>query len=911
MIDKDSPIVKEFLVESLEALSSISEELTAYEKIQDESQADEQINSIYRKVHTLKGSASFLSLKKLESLAHSAESILDYLREKQLQVNERIIDKLLESFDVCLDMVRSIETAGNEGNLDVSDLILKIESLLENELTAQIPLGDAHALNGEVQSTNSINTESVNTKDSLSLKTADVKETNIGQSSKDQLTDKNTSVVKQEVPKMAESKKRMEPRKSNKVEPVKTDTSTQTKSVADSTVRVNVKLLDKILNVVGELVLNRNQILQHAAENEEPHLSRLSHQLNVITSELQADIMKTRMQPVSAILSKFERVVRDLARSQKKKVKLEIQGQETELDKTLLEIIKDPLTHLIRNACDHGLETPEKRRANGKDETGHLLIATSHSGGQVSIDISDDGNGISVEKVKEKAVSKGILSAAEAEELSDKKAMNLIFAPGFSTAEQVTNISGRGVGMDVVKSNIEKIGGQCQVESIEGKGTTFKLQIPLTLAIIPALVINSGNETFAISQKNLVELVLLEDYEKDKIERIHDSEFFRLRGDLIPIIRLNSVLGIDDKKDLGHTNIIVLQADIGTYGLVVDEILDTQEIVVKPLSHKLKVNNIYAGATIMGNGNVALILDAKGIYSVVDKGQVETQSSIGDHQSLNENDIDIEEILLFQLHDERYYGIPLCLVDRLEEFSSDKLQLSGKQKLIRYRDMAMPIIDLNREVDYTNKPIDSDIEVSVVPSIVCKIRNRTFGFSVKSIQDIGRPETEIEYNSSSHSIMGTVYINGKLVTIIDVHQIVDKLELATHANTTNFKAKVLLAEDSILYQRVLQEALEANGFYVQLAENGQLALDYSLKSKYDILVTDIEMPLLNGFELTKKIKANDQYGDDFPVIAVTTRVSEQDLEHGKHVGITSHLKKINQDEVIKKVNDLISIKEGA
>jgi len=417
-------------------------------------------------------------------------------------------------------------------------------------------------------------------------------------------------------------------------------------SVIDSVVRVNVKVLDKIMNVVGELVLNRNQIVQFANSHEQSELNRLTQQLSIITTELQNDIMTTRMQPVGNVLSKFERVIRDLARKQNKKIKLIIKGEKTELDKTLLEAIKDPLTHLIRNAVDHGIESPEERVIANKPEEGIVMITSYHEGGQVTIEIKDDGGGINSVKVLEKAISKGIVTTEEAERMSEKQIINMIFSPGFSTAAEVTEISGRGVGMDVVKTNVEKIGGMVDIESEFGVGSTFKMKIPLTLAIIPALVVESDLESFAIPQINLVELVRIEDQNiSTKIEKLHDSEFFRLRGELIPIFRINEVLDLKNvhEKTMALTknledlnvessfknknknknenvqsgiNIVILNAEGKTYGLIVDKILDTQEIVVKPLSGALKHINIFAGATIMGNGHVALIIDARNDLAV-------------------------------------------------------------------------------------------------------------------------------------------------------------------------------------------------------------------------------------------------------------------------------------------------------
>lgn len=902
MADLNNPILKEFLLESQENLSSISEELTKYESGNDSD--PELIHSIYRKVHTLKGSASFLAFSKLENLTHSVETVLDHFREGGLSPAGEMIDLLLESFDCCQDVIRKIEETGEEGEVDYTELAGRIISLLEHQLinenaNADETVGDypGEMPEGTIEDPGEKEHDAV--QEEVPQETAP---TPVKMESAPEKTPDNTEAINK---KISEKKQQTPPAPTGK-------------SVADSTVRVNVQLLDKILNVVGELVLNRNQILQLSKENEEPELNRLSHQLNVITTELQTDIMTTRMQPVGAVFNKFERIVRDISRSQEKEIRLEIQGQETELDKTLLEVIKDPLTHLIRNAIDHGVEKPDERVAKGKPKAGSLAIKAYHAGGQVIIEISDDGNGINVPKVLEKAVSKGIMTQEEAEKCPHQKALNLIFHPGFSTSTQVTNISGRGVGMDVVKSNIERIGGKCDISSIEGKGTTFKLNIPLTLAIVPGLVVKGGGETFAIPQKNLVELVLLEDNEFEDIEKLYDSEFYRLRGELIPIFRMNETLSLTKEYEPEHhINIIVLNSEMGTYGLIVDDILDTQEIVVKPLSRKLKTGDVYAGATIMGDGSVALILDALGYFNMVDKGKGEAEHTQEDYQENLEakrGAMESEEILLFELEDNRHYGIPLCLISRLEEFNQEKVEMSGKQSLIKYRGAAMPLISLNNEVSYGQKKKAKLKEVTenshVLPCIVSQVKGQSVGFTVENIIDIARTESNINQESvESNGVMGTTYVNDHLITILDIHEIVEKLKILKRKTMDeNYKGRVLIVEDSTLYQRVLQESLESQNYEVFIADNGRKGLEALKKGdvKYDLVITDIEMPEMDGFELVRNIRESDGAFKDIPIVAVTTRVAEDDLKKGQDVGISRHLEKLNKEEVLESVQELLA-----
>jgi two-component system chemotaxis sensor kinase CheA len=881
MSDPNSAIIHEFLIESFENLSSISSELTQYEKDHTD---HELLNSIYRKVHTLKGSASFLAFKKLESITHCSENILDHIRSGEMETNPEIIDVLLESFDVCLEILKCIEETQNEGDKDYSHLLESLEKVEKGEsLCDEIEL----ACNQKVYEPLDLS--------SISYKLThkeEVKETEVVEE------EKILAVTKEE--KVSEVKNEV-----SKPETKQTNNSDNKKvvSLTDSVVRVNVQLLDKIMNVVGELVLNRNQILQYANVSDSSELNRLAQQLNVITTDLQTDIMTTRMQPVGSVLTKFERIVRDLSREQGKSIKLSITGKETELDKTLLEAIRDPMTHLVRNSVDHGIEASDKRVENGKAEEGHILIKSYHEGGQVTIEITDDGNGIDPDKILSKAISKNIVSKEKGATLSERQVLNLIFTPGFSTAEQVTNISGRGVGMDVVKSNIEKIGGSVDVHSVSGVGTTFKLKIPLTLAIVPALVVRSLGETFAIPQINLVELVRLEkDNEDTSIEKLHDSEFFRLRGELIPVFRLNESLKLqslskqnEDESD--SLNIVILNAEGQVYGLIVDHVLDTEEIVVKPLSRKLKDLNLFGGATIMGDGRVALIVDALGFFNSVDMGdsQKSEEHVFEDHEDFIRNG-EMQEILLTQLGDGRNYGIPLCLVNRLEEFSYEEIEWTGDQPLVRYGEQPMLLIDLEKSLclegeSSLKRGID---ENSVVACIVTRIRGNYYGLIVKEIKDIAFSESDVNQEMSDRDgIMGTIFINGKTISLLDIHKIVDSKKLGQKIDTSS--ESVLLVDDSPLYRRVQKEMITELGYKVLLASDGKEGVEKFIENpNLKFIITDIEMPNLNGWDFVKQVR---EVNSDIPVIGISSRITSKDEERGERSGFNCFVDKGNQEKV--------------
>lgn len=920
MVDVNSPIVKEFLIESFESLSNISEELTQFEKSSSDS---DLLNAIYRKVHTLKGSASFLGLKVLQNITHLSENILDEIREEKTKIDGDIVDVLLASFDACMTILKSIETSGSEGSDDYSTLLATLKKVEESHFSNEQSQESLGIDVGTVRNSENINTQDINLEKTSQPAVEVVKDEIVIKETAPNIEEIKVDVVNENVAasktgddelhklrlKAEELKEALKEEKANKGKVPKETVAVKSSSsnLVDSVVRVNVSLLDKIMNVVGELVLNRNQILQFANNDTSSELSRLAHQLNAITTELQTDIMTTRMQPVGSVLSKFERVVRDLSRQQGKNIKLSISGKETELDKTLLEAIRDPLTHLIRNSVDHGVEIPEKRLSNGKTEQGAINIRAYHEGGQVTIEIADDGNGIDPEKILAKAISKEIISAERGASLSKKQVLNLVFTPGFSTAEQVTNISGRGVGMDVVKSNIEKIGGSVDVSSKVGEGTVFKLKIPLTLAIVPALVVQSCNETYAIPQTNLVELVRIEENDDKKIENIQNSEFFRLRGDLIPIFRLDSSLALENcaegEEISEDVNIAILNAEGAIYGLVVDQVLDTEEIVVKPLSRELKEISIYGGATIMGDGSVALIIDALGYYNHMGRVQATKKSEVDLSQRHSEKEVAYnDEVLLCLLEDGREYGIPLAIVHRLEEFKKSDIEWSGEMPLVRYRGKAMPLIQLEKTIGVSKDSALNSKEEDIAV-IVINARGVQLGFVVTEIRDIAINHSKISTETSDRDgFVGTAFINEKTITILDIYKIVDSLPYGSESNTSSHKGKVLVVEDSELFLRIQREMFTESGYDVDTAIDGVDAMT-KINSKYVAVVTDVDMPNMNGVQLLKKIRESEEL-KELPVLAVSS-VVERKYDELMNEGFDFCFDKQNNYKAIEVIDKLI------
>ncbi len=547
----------------------------------------------------------------------------------------------------------------------------------------------------------------------------------------------------------------------------------------ESTIRVDVSLLDKLMSLVGELVLSRNQIVQFASTQAGTSLTTASQHLNLITSELQERVMKTRMQPIATVWSKFPRLVRDLTTEMGKLVRIEMEGRETELDKTIIEAIKGPLTHLVRNAIDHGLEEPAVRVAAGKQAEGRLLLRAYHEGGQVIIEIADDGRGIDIERVRQRSIERGLLTAQQGARLGDREVAELIFTAGFSTAAKVTSVSGRGVGMDVVKTHIGKIGGTIDIQSVAGAGTTFRVKIPLTLAIIPALIVSSAQQRFAIPQVNLVELVLLEgEAAIAGLETVHGAPVYRLRGDLLPLVFFNAELG-HEAQDWrpapgAPINIIVLQADERLFGLVVDEINDTQEIVVKPLQKQLKHIPLYAGATVMGDGRVQLILDVLGIAHRANVLGGIHESGAADGSADTDADGDVEALLLVQTDDNGRGAIPLSLVARLEEFPRAAIELVGGRKVVQYREEILPLIELRDALPERRLAPRSavDAEGGVVRVVVHSDLGRSMGIIVPNIIDIVEERLGILSDSTRTGVSGCAVIQERVTEILDVQDMI-------------------------------------------------------------------------------------------------------------------------------------------
>ena len=750
---------------------------------------------------------------------------------------------------------------------------------------------------------------------------------------------------------------------------VKTDELWQESVVPSSTgsesLRVNVNLLDSLMTLAGELVLTRNQLLQAIPARDYRSSKIIGKKIDIITSELQETIMLTRMQPMGNVFNKFPRVVRDMARNLGKEIELSIEGQDVELDKTLIEGISDPLTHLIRNAIDHGIESPEQRRKAGKDRTGLITMKAYHEAGQVIIEISDDGKGLDGEKFATTATARGFITEDQARTMSDRDKINLVFLPGFSLKEEVTDLSGRGVGMDVVKTNLDRLGGQVSLDSVPGKGTTIHIKVPLTLAIIPSQIIITEGERFAIPQVNLVELIRIPAGQvKNRIELVGDAEVVRLRSSLLPLVRLSDMIGVERTyRDLdGETptsdrreniadrrsrrtpgsedsssrdtllqtnalksesrarpdrryrvgsalNIAVVSTGDRKYGLVVDGLYDSEEIVVQPLGRHFKKLKGYAGATIMGDGKVALILDVGQLAEITNLSFVEKSERAthltGKAEKTGKDTMNMQSLLIFRSSENEQFAVPLNQVVRIAKIRAADIEDVGGKRVIQYRDKSLALFSIDQVAQV--QPLTDRDSLLVIIFILA---DREVGLMAMGPVDAVEVSLEVDGTTLKQpGIMGSAIIGDQTTMLVDIFDIIHTLnpewfsEKKEPPQPGMAAATILVVEDSNFFRNQIKGFIEDNGHRVMEAEDGLAAWDLLQKHAHEIslVVTDLEMPNLNGFELTSKIRGDERYAD-LPVIALTTLAEDGDIARGEKVGIDDYQIKLDREQLLESIN---------
>jgi two-component system chemotaxis sensor kinase CheA len=991
----DRELLAELVVESQDHLSALEPDLLALEKGVSPEETLELVNRIFRGIHSIKGGCGFLGITAVQNLTHAMESVLMKVRSRRLDISRAMVDVLLDGTDRVREMLADVSRSAE---IDATDIMIRMEPFLAAEPPADgccgAPIPDA-----------------IRSPDVMPLPAlipAPVPLNAAGRSGYIPLTAKaapgnvagtaGTAAGVAERP--AASTASLHPAASETPAPraagndadtgqpaaavIAGGTAGSQRATAPDVLRVKVDLLNRLLNLAGELVLVRNQLLQtldrkfnetaageaiftalqgavdeaqqrlrdvtesrHRAGDADEDareraeqivriLNRLGNRiesalpkrlselagmnatmvnLDAVTTNLQENIMRTRMQSIEALFGKLPRQVRQLAKQTGKEIELIVTGNEVELDKSIVEALSDPLNHLIRNSLDHGFEDPSAREAVGKSRTGRLDVRAFHEAGQVNIEIEDDGRGIDPRRLRAKAVEKGIITAEQATRLDDREAVLLVFAPGFSTAEQVSDISGRGVGMDVVRTNIESLGGSIEIDSQLGVGTRTRLKLPLTLAIIPSLLVRACGRRFAIPQVSLDELVRLRSGRDDqRIEQVQGAEVMRMRGDLLPLVRLSALLAIE--TDAGAragtaTYVAVLKTGEHRYGLVVDEVMDSEEVVVKQLPASLKESHCYAGATIMGDGSVAMILDILGIADAAGLRFTDQAKAVSaDEYSDSYLDrTESQTLLLFRnAPDGERFALNLALISRIEKVAMTDVQRVGNREFLKFGDGALRLLRLPDFLP-VKAPLEEPREVFV---IIPKMVKHPLGIIAWECDDVVSARVEVDRdNVRATGILGSGMINGDLTVFLDIFGLFEAAEpeiyRADEARTATIeRARILLAEDTSFFRAVVKNYIEALGATVTTAKDGREAwhLLNETPEGFDLVVTDIEMPLMDGLELTRHIRASTRHAG-LPVVALTSLGSEGHREAGLAAGVTAYETKLDKDRLAATIREVL------
>jgi two-component system chemotaxis sensor kinase CheA len=837
-------LLREFLTETSESLNLVDAELVRFEQ---EPNNGAILGNIFRLVHTIKGTCGFLGLPRLETLTHAAETLMGKFRDG-MPVTAEAVTLILATIDRIKSILDTIEKSEQEPEGGDGDLIDPLGRMARGEAAAP------------------------------------------------------PKVVPPPVPAPVELKKPDEPEKIEKQDKLATERPDEERGdrLANHSIRVNVDTLDHLMTTVSELVLTRNQLLEIVRRHEESDFKVPLQRLSNVTAELQEGVMKTRMQPIGNAWQKLPRVVRDLCAELGKDIELAMRGADTELDRQVLDLVKDPLTHLVRNCADHGIESPAERIAAGKPAKGTIRLSAWHEGGHIIIEISDNGRGLDLAGIKAKIIEKGLASEAQLAAKSEAEICNYIFAPGFTTAAKITSISGRGVGMDVVRSNIEQIGGTVDLKSVSGAGTTFTIKIPLTLAIVSALIVEAGGERFAIPQLAVLELVRAGHNGEHRIEHIKDAPVLRLRNKLLPLVRLKEVfrLGTCDNE---NGFVVVTQVGSQVFGVVVDGVFHTEEIVIKPMSSKLRHIPVFSGTTILGDGSVIMIIDPNGVAQAL--GRAAAAAARAENSELQsreeESDEDTVSLLVFRAGSQQPKAVPLSLVTRLEEIDCRKIEISDGRHLVQYRDQLMPLLRIDAASSLKQE--------GAQPILVFSDQGRSMGLVADEIIDIVEERLNIEVSSDRPGLLGYAVIKGATTEIIDVGHFLPQAfedwfrrrDLKAARQTRN----VLLVDDSAFFRELLAPLIKAAGYRVVAAASAADALA-ALKSDahFDLIVTDIEMPEMDGFALAEAVRAMPAAAA-VPIIALATMVSAETVERGRAVGFHDFVAKFDRAGLVAAIKE--------
>jgi two-component system chemotaxis sensor kinase CheA len=839
-------LLREFLTETNESLNLVDAELVRFEQ---EPNNGAILGNIFRLVHTIKGTCGFLGLPRLETLTHAAETLMGKFRDG-MPVTADAVTLILSTIDRVKSILDTIEKSEQEPAGDDVDLIERLGHMARGEVAAAPPLAPV------------------------------------------ELKELEPAEEPEKVEKAAAEKP-------DKAERADEDRGASDR-LANHSIRVNVDTLDHLMTTVSELVLTRNQLLEIVRRHEESDFKVPLQRLSNVTAELQEGVMKTRMQPIGNAWQKLPRVVRDLCTELGKDIELTMRGADTELDRQVLDLVKDPLTHLVRNCADHGIESLAERIAAGKPAKGTIRLAAWHEGGHIIIEISDNGRGLDLGRIKAKVMEKGLASEAQLAAKSDAEICNYIFAPGFSTAATITSISGRGVGMDVVRNNIEQIGGTVDLKSVAGAGTTFTIKIPLTLAIVSALIVESAGERFAIPQLAVLELVRAGNNGEHRIERIKDAPVLRLRNKLLPLLPLKEVLRLGE-CDNANGFVVVTQVGSQVFGVVVDGVFHTEEIVIKPMSSKLRHIPVFSGTTILGDGSVIMIIDPNGVAQSLGRAAAAAARAANAELQSREDDGDEDTVslLVFRAGSQQPKAVPLSLITRLEEIDCRKIESSDGKHLVQYRDQLMPLLRIDDQTELKKE--------GAQPVLVFSEHGRSMGLVADEIVDIVEEKLDIEVSSDRPGLLGYAVIKGATTEIVDVGHFLPQAfedwfrrrDLAATRHARN----VLLVDDSPFFRELLSPLIKAAGYRVVAASSAADALT-ALKSdtRFDLIVTDTEMPDMDGFALAEAVRAAPATAE-IPIIALAAMVSADAIERGRAVGFHDFVAKFDRAGLVAAIKE--------
>ncbi len=918
-------LLREFITETNESLDVVDVELVKFEQ---EPNNATILDNVFRLVHTIKGTCGFLGLPRLEGIAHAAETLMGKFRDGA-PVTQEAVSLILTSIDQIKAILGELEAG--EGDEPAGD-----DSVLIGELEDMSAKAD-QAMAGGTAEPDAAAEEETPAEESDEVDQSIERPLRPGEVSLDELerafreTESEVEGAEAEAPEPEEAVAEVEapapapeapapeaPKVEAKApEKKKASGDGEKKSQSGGSIRVAVDTLEHLMTMVSELVLTRNQLLEIVRRHEDSEFKVPLQRLSNVTAELQEGVMATRMQPIGNAWQKLPRIVRDLSQELEKPIELEMIGAETELDRQVLEMIKDPLTHMVRNSADHGLERPEDRRAAGKADKGTITLAAYHEGGHIIIEVRDDGAGINVDRVKAKVVERGLATEAEVDKMTDAQIHKFIFAAGFSTAAQVTSVSGRGVGMDVVRNNIELIGGTVDLRSTHGKGSSFIIKIPLTLAIVSTLIVEAAGDRFAIPQLSVVELVRVQTNSEHRIERIKDTPVLRLRNKLLPLVHMSQLLGIyegeDVEKAINSDNgfIVVMQVGSQTFGVVVDGVFHTEEIVVKPMSTMLRNLDMFSGNTILGDGSVIMIIDPNGIAgamasyasSAVAENQEEEQEDLQRKAMSGQSSI---SLLLFRAGAAEPKAVPLSLVTRLEEFEVSKIERSNGRDLVQYRGALMPLVYVNEG--------DRHKTEGTQPMLVFSDAGRSMGLVVDEIVDIVEDKMDIEVGSERPGVLGSAIVKERATEIIDLGyylpQAFEDWFMRKEMDIASLTKKVLFVDDSSFFRNMLTPVLKAAGYDVTTCTGPQQALDLLENGdKFHAIVSDIEMPQINGFEFCETLRRDPRFRS-IPILALSSMVTPASIERGRQAGFDDYVAKFDRPGLIAALKDVFSGEMG-